>query len=74
MVWLGCRELVNLVLRSSYHSGLCAMFDVMSRGEELLALDIAVWHRMQPPLSASETSVSLSLSKGPMSSFSPLAE
>jgi hypothetical protein len=29
------------------------MFDVASGGEELLALVIAAWHRMQPPLSTS---------------------
>jgi hypothetical protein len=35
-------------------SGLCGMFDVACRGEEFLALVIAAWHRMQPPLSASQ--------------------
>jgi hypothetical protein len=33
-------------------SGLYGMFDVVSRGEEILALVIAAWHRMQPLLSA----------------------
>jgi hypothetical protein len=74
MVWLGCWESVSLVLRSSYHSGHCGMFDVVSQGEELLVSIIASWHRMQSPLSASQTIVSLSLSKAPMSFFPPLAE
>jgi hypothetical protein len=50
------------------------MFDVASRGEELFALVIAAWHRMQPLLSTNQTIVNLSLSKVPMSSFPPLAE
>jgi hypothetical protein len=50
------------------------MFNFASRGEELLALVIAAWHRMQPPLSTSQTTFSLSLSKGPMTSFPPFAE
>jgi hypothetical protein len=62
------------VFRSRYYSGLYGMFDVASRGEELLALVITTWHRMPPSLSASQTTVSLSLSKAPMSSFSPLTE
>jgi hypothetical protein len=37
MVWLGCWESISLVLRLSYRSGLCGMFDVASEGE-LLAL------------------------------------
>jgi hypothetical protein len=47
------------------------MFDIASQGEELLALVIAAWHMMQPPLSLSQTIISLSLSKAPLSSFSP---
>jgi hypothetical protein len=70
MVWLGCWESINIVLRSSYHSGLCGMFDVASWGEELMTLVIASWHWMQPPLSAGQTTVSLSLPKAPMSWFS----
>jgi hypothetical protein len=35
------------------------MFNVMSRGEEILALVIAAWHRIQPPLSACPTVISL---------------
>jgi hypothetical protein len=56
VTWVGmvrCWELVSLVLRSSYRSGLYGMFDVTFKGEELLVLVIAAWHRMQPPLSAS---------------------
>jgi hypothetical protein len=74
LVWLGCWESVSLVLRSSYHSGLYGMFYVTSREEELLALVIAAWHRMQPLLSTSQTTINLSLSKAPMSSFPALAE
>jgi hypothetical protein len=69
LVWLGCWESVSRVLRSSYHSGLCGMFDVASRGEGLLALVIAAWHRVQPPLSVSQTTVSLPLIKACMSYF-----
>jgi hypothetical protein len=76
VTWIGMvgRESVSLVLRSSYRSGLCGMFDVASRREELLALVIAAWHRRQPPLSTSQTTVSLPMTKAPMSSFPPLAE
>jgi hypothetical protein len=45
------------------------MFDIASQGEELLVLVKEACYRMQPPLSASQTTVSLSLSKAPMSSF-----
>jgi hypothetical protein len=62
------------VFRPSYRSGLCDMLDVVSRGEELLALGTAAWHRMQPPLYASQATVGLSLSKAPMSSVFPLAQ
>jgi hypothetical protein len=48
------------------------MFDIASGGEELSALLIAGWHRMQPLLSASQTTISLSLSKASMSIL-PLA-
>jgi hypothetical protein len=74
LVWLECWESVNLVLRSDYHSGLYGMFDVTSRGEELLALVIVAWHRMQPLLSACQPTVSLSFLEAPMSSFPLLTE
>jgi hypothetical protein len=50
-----------LSVRSSYHSGLCGMFDVVSRGEELLDLLVveAFGHRMQPQLFACQPTVSL---------------
>jgi hypothetical protein len=71
MVWLGCWKLVSLVLSLSYRIGLCGTFDVTSQGEELLELVIAAWHRMQPPLSTSQTTINLSLPEAPKPSFSP---
>jgi hypothetical protein len=62
------------VLRSNYHSGLCGMFNVASRGEELLTLVITASHRMQSPFSASQNHSWPSLTKASMSSFPPLVE
>jgi hypothetical protein len=50
------------------------MFDVVSQGEELLALVIAAWHSMQSPLSASQITVSLSCLEPPCHDFPTLAE
>jgi hypothetical protein len=69
---LECWESVSL--RSSYHSGLRGMFDLVSRGEELLTLVIVAWHRMQHPLSASQTTVGLPCPKPPCHDFSTLAK
>jgi hypothetical protein len=64
----------SVSLRSSNRSGLCGMFTITSQGEDLLALVIAAWHRMQHPLFAKQTTISLPCLKPLYHNFPTLAE
>jgi hypothetical protein len=79
VTWIGMVGMLAvwsvLLFISNYHSGLCGRFDVGSHGEELLALVIAAWHLMHPPLSACQKPQStFPCLKAPKPSFPPLAE
>jgi hypothetical protein len=56
VTWIGMVELLGVgqsCLLGRATTADSMVFDVASRGEELLPLVIAAWHRMQPSLSAS---------------------